>query len=142
MLAAASRWVRRAAELAAKPGGRDEDRLASGLFLLVTGSGAAAGLLWALAYALLGRPLSAAVPGTFAVVAAVVGSTLVRRRDLGRRRELMLLLILLLPAVLQASLGGYVKGRAVVMWSFLLPSARSYSSGRARAGHGWQGSSP
>src|SRR6184192_4214250 len=42
-LAAASRWAGRAAELAAKPGGRDEDRLASGLFLLVSGSGAAAG---------------------------------------------------------------------------------------------------
>src|SRR5438552_8462503 len=66
-LAAASRWAGRAAELAAKPGGRDEDRLASGLFLLVSGSGATAGALWALAYALLGRPLSAAVPGAFSV---------------------------------------------------------------------------
>jgi adenylate cyclase len=28
---------------------------------------------------------------------------------------------LLLPAVLQASLGGYVKGSAVIMWSFFAP---------------------
>jgi len=138
MKAAASRWARRAADLAAKPGVRDDDRLASGLFLLVTASGAAAGLLWAVAYALLGRPLSAAVPGSFAVVAALVGIRLVRSRELGRLRELLLLLILLLPAVLQASLGGYVKGSAVIMWSFFAPlSALVFF--RPRAGWAWLG---
>jgi len=121
MRATASRWALRAVDLAAKPGGRDDDRLASGLFLLVTASGAAAGLLWGIAYALLGRPLSGAVPGAFAVVAALVAVRLVRSRELGRLREFMLLLILLLPAVLQASLGGYVKGSAVITWSFFAP---------------------
>src|SRR3989454_5219195 len=135
-LAAASRWARRAAELTAKPGGRDEDRLASGLFLLVSGSGAAAGALWALAYALLGRPLSAAIPGAFSVAATAIGITLLRRRKLGRLREFMLLLILLLPAVLQASLGGYVKGSAVVMWSFFAPLSALVFFG-PRAGWAW-----
>jgi len=135
-LAAASRWAGRAAELATKPGGRDEDRLASGLFLLVSGSGAAAGALWALGYALLGRPLSAAVPGAFAVAATALGIMLLRRRNLGRLREVMLLLILMLPAVLQASLGGYVKGSAVVMWSFFAPLSALVFFG-ARAGWGW-----
>jgi class 3 adenylate cyclase len=138
MKAAASRWARRAADLAAKPGARDDDRLASGLFLLVTASGAAAGLLWAVAYALLGRPLSAAVPGAFAVVAALVGVRLVRSRELGRLREVLLLLILLLPAVLQASLGGYVKGSAVIMWSFFAPLSALVFFG-PRAGWAWLG---
>ncbi|TMG35192.1 MAG: hypothetical protein E6H92_11885, partial [Chloroflexi bacterium] len=122
--------------MAAKPGARDDDRLASGLFLLVTASGAVAGLLWAIAYALLGRPLSGAVPGAFAVVAALVGLRLMRSRELGRLRELILLLILLLPAVLQASLGGYVKGSAVVMWSFLAPLSALVFFG-PRAGWAW-----
>src|SRR5207244_9323305 len=135
-LAAASRWAGRAAELATKPGGHDEDRLASGLFLLVSGSGAAAGALWALAYALLGRPLSAAIPGAFAVAATALGIMLLRRRNLGRLREVMLLLILMLPAVLQASLGGYVKGSAVVMWSFFAPLSALVFLG-AREGWGW-----
>jgi len=136
MKAAVSRWARRAVELAAKPGGRDDDRFASGLFLLVTASGAAAGLLWAIAYALLGRPLSGAVPGAFAVVAALVGMRLMRSRELGRLRELMLLLILLLPALLQASLGGYVKGSAVITWSFLAPLCALVFFG-PRAGWAW-----
>src|SRR2546429_1254178 len=136
MRATASRWALRAVDLAAKPGGRDDDRLASGLFLLVTASGAVAGLLWGSAYALLGRPLSGAVPGAFAVVAALVAARLVRSRELGRLREFMLLLILLLPALLQASLGGYVKGSAVVMWSFFAPLSALVFFG-ARAGWGW-----
>jgi uncharacterized membrane protein YedE/YeeE len=83
MRAAAARLVRRAAEVAASPTASDDDRLASGLFLLVTGSGAAAALLWAVSYALLGRPLSAAIPGGFAVVAALMCWRIVRTRDLG-----------------------------------------------------------
>jgi guanylate cyclase len=136
MLAAASGLVRRAAELAAAPGARDEDRLASGLFLLVTGSGVLAGLCWAIAYALLGRPLSAAVPLAFSVVGAVVGWRLTRKHRLGRLRELVLLLILLLPGVLQASLGGYVKGSAVVVWSFFAVLGALLFFG-PRAGWGW-----
>jgi guanylate cyclase len=108
------------------------------LFLLVTASGAAAGLLWAVAYALLGRPLSAAVPGAFAVAAALVGWRLLQTRELGRLRELVLLLILLLPAVLQASLGGYVKGSAVIMWSFFAPLSALVFFG-PRAGWAWLG---
>src|SRR6266849_5202680 len=60
----ASRLFRRAADVASSPEARDADRLASGLFLLVTGSGVAAGLLWAIGYALLGRPLSAVSPAS------------------------------------------------------------------------------
>jgi class 3 adenylate cyclase len=136
MRALAARLVRRAAEVAASPTASDNDRLASGLFLLVTGSGAAAGLLWAIGYALLGRPLSAAIPGGFAVVAALMCWRIVRTRDLGRSRGFLLLLILLLPALLQASLGGYVKGSAVVMWSFFAPLSALIFFG-PRAGWGW-----
>src|SRR2546428_8440264 len=63
---------------------------------------------------------------------------LVRSRELGRLRELVLLLILLLPAVLQASLGGYVKGSAVIMWSFFAPLSALVFFG-PRAGWAWRG---
>ena len=136
MLARAARLVRRAADLAASPGARDEDRLASGLFLLVTGSGVAAGALWAIGYSVLGRPVSASIPGAFAVVGALVCWRLVQRRRLGRLREFMLVLFLLLPALLQASLGGFVKGSAVVVWSFFAPLSALVFFGPA-AGWAW-----
>jgi len=47
-----------------------------------------------------------------------------------------LLLILLLPAVLQASLGGYVKGSAVITWSFFAPLSALVFFG-PRAGWAW-----
>ena len=121
MRAVAARLVRRAAEMAAGPTASDDDRQASGLFLIVAGSGVAAGVLWAISYGLLGRPLSAAIPGGFAIVVAIVVWRLGHTRRLGHLREIILLLILLLPAILQASLGGYVKGSAVIVWSFFAP---------------------
>jgi adenylate cyclase len=136
MVAGAARLVRRAADLAARPGARDDERLASGLFLLVTGSGAVIGALWAIVYVLLGRPRSAAIPGGFAIVAALVVWRLMQQRHPGRLRELFLALILLLPALLQASLGGYVKGSAVVVWSFSAPLSALVFFG-ARAGWAW-----
>lgn len=121
MRAVAARLVRRAAEMAAGPTASDDVRQASGLFLIVAGSGVFAGVLWAIGYGLLGRPLSAAIPGGFAIVVAIVVWRLGHTRRLGHLREFILLLILLLPALLQASLGGYVKGSAVIVWSFFAP---------------------
>src|SRR5205823_12932690 len=68
-----------------------------------------------------GRPISAAIPGGFALITVGVFVTLVRRRRLGRLREFTLMLFIVLPTLLQASLGGYVKGSAVVMWAFVAP---------------------
>jgi adenylate cyclase len=138
MLARPAHLVRRAADLAAGPNASDSDRLASGLFLIVTGSGAVAGALWALAYAFLGRPLSALFPGAFAVIAAAIVGWILRTRRLGRLRELVMLLILVLPAAAQATLGGYAKGSAVIVWSFFAPLSALVFYG-PRAGWGWLG---
>ncbi len=66
----------------------------------------------------------------------MVAWRLIATRKLGRLREFMLLLILLLPALLQASLGGYVKGSAVIMWSFFAPLSALVFFGPA-AGWAW-----
>jgi len=121
MLARASGWARRAADLSSRPSAPEEDRQAAGLFLVVIGAAALAGAIWAVAYAALGRPISAAIPGGFALIAVGVFVALVRRRKLGRLREFTLVLFIVLPTLLQASLGGYVKGSAVVMWAFVAP---------------------
>ncbi len=65
------------------------------------------GAIWGLAYAQLGRPASGAIPGGFALIAAAVCVWLIRFHTLGRLREFVLGLMLILPALLQVSLGGY-----------------------------------
>jgi guanylate cyclase len=79
------------------------------------------GAIWGLGYAFLGRPVSAAVPGGAALIAAAACAWLLISRRLGRLRELVLAMMLVLPALLQVTLGGYVKGSAVVMWAFIAP---------------------
>jgi class 3 adenylate cyclase len=110
--------------------------MVSGLFLLIAAASTLAGAPWAIGYALLGRPISALIPGGFSVVAAAVTGWLIRTRRFDRLAVLLLLLILLLPALLQLSLGGYVKGSAVVVWSFCAPLAALQVFG-TRAGWGW-----
>src|SRR5438128_9817605 len=137
MLARASGWARRAADLSSSPSAPEEDRQAAGLFLVVIGAAAVAGAIWAVAYAALGRPISAAIPGGFALIAVGLLVALVRRRRLGRLREFTLVLFIVLPTLLQASLGGYVKGSAVVMWAFVAPLGPSSSLGRGPPSRGW-----
>ena len=116
-----SRLAQRAGELGCAPTASDEERHAAGLFVVVGVGAAAAGLLWGVAYAALGRPTSAAIPGGFAIVAAAAALLVMMRHRLGRTRELLLFMILLLPVMLQASLGGYVLGSAVLLWGFIAP---------------------
>src|SRR5919204_677441 len=136
MVRSATRLIQRAADVAARAEASDDERLASGLFLLVTVLGAAAGAFWGIGYTLLGRPVSGLVPGAFAVMAVFIAIWLIRTKELGRLRELLLLLILILPALLQATLGGFVKGSAVIVWSFLSPLNALVLFG-ARAGWQW-----
>jgi adenylate cyclase len=138
MAASVSDWLRVAVDLASDPSATDDEREAAGLFLAVTAAATLVGAAWALAYLFLGRPLSAAAPGGFALIAAGVCVMLVSRHRLGRLRELVLVLFLLLPALLQASLGGYVKGSAVVVWAFMSPLGALVFFG-ARAALPWLG---
>ena len=111
----------RAGELVTTSAASEDDRHAAGLFLVVTVGATMAGLLWGVAYLALGRTVSAAIPGGFAVVAIAAAVVATSRHRLGRLREFVLLLMLSLPPLLQASLGGYVKGGAVLVWAFMAP---------------------
>ena len=110
------RLAQRAGELGCAPTASDEERHAAGLFVVVAVGAAAAGLLWGVACAVLVRPVSAAIPGGFAIVAAAAALQVMTPHRPGRAQELLLFMILLLPVMLQASLGGYVPGSAVLLW--------------------------
>jgi class 3 adenylate cyclase len=111
----------RAVELSSSESASDEERLEAGLFLVATAAASIAGVLWGAAYLAIGRPVSAIFPGGFAVAAIAVCLVLMQRHRVGRLRELVLGLFVLLPVLLQISLGGYEKGSAVVVWAFMAP---------------------
>jgi len=114
--------LRRLAELGIDASDSDETRVSKGTFVIFGIAAGLAGVAWTLLYlALGGRPLAASIPSGFAVIIAVVLVYYARSRRIMRLPELQMLLMLLLPALLQLSLGGFVKGSAVVVWAFAAP---------------------
>ncbi len=89
---------------------------------MVIGLGAAlAGVAWAVMYAALGKPLSGLIPLVISVVVAAVLARFVQTKRLGLLPLPLLAFGIILPLLLQLSLGGYVHGSAVVMWAFTAP---------------------
>ncbi|TGK32395.1 adenylate/guanylate cyclase domain-containing protein [Leptospira gomenensis] len=80
-----------------------------------------AGLLWSALYFFLGFPQAALIPGGYAVLSL---SSLIFVFATGRYSEfrvLQFVFILILPVILQLSLGGFENSGAVIIWSILCP---------------------
>jgi guanylate cyclase len=76
---------------------------------------------WTLAYLALDRPVSAAIPLTYQIVAVASLIVLARTKRDGTVRVVHVGMILVLPVLLQWSLGGFANASAVIVWSFAAP---------------------
>jgi adenylate cyclase len=72
-------------------------------------------------YFALGLPVSAAIPLAYQVISIGWLISFVRTKRLGPFRASQLTLMLILPFLLQLSLGGFVPSNAVILWSFTAP---------------------
>lgn len=97
----------------------DDERAQGAALILATTLLAALSVLWSAVYWLAGRPLTAAIPAVYVVVTALSLALLRVSRRIGWYRISQILLILVLPVGVQASLGGFEQGSAVVIWAFL-----------------------
>ncbi|HJW90904.1 MAG TPA: adenylate/guanylate cyclase domain-containing protein [Anaerolineales bacterium] len=102
---------------------QDSDELRLQKAVLVSGSFLfeLAGLLWGIIYILLGQVLSGLIPLSYTVVSLVGLVVFARNRRFGFLRFTQLLAILMLPFLVQASLGGFVSSSAVILWSLFAP---------------------
>jgi adenylate cyclase len=119
--AASAQRLRRVLEIGCLPTDSDQERVTKELFVVIGLGGAVAGALWALMYLALGRPLSALVPLAMTVAMVPILGRFVVTKRLGLLYVPFLGCGILLPLLLQLSLGGYVNGSAVVMWAFMSP---------------------
>ena len=78
-------------------------------------------LLWVVTYAALGLWVSAAIPFAYQLASAASIATFARTRRYVLFRESQLLMSLLLPFVLQWSLGGFENSSAVCLWAITSP---------------------
>ena len=93
----------------------------------------AVSVVWVATYSALGLYLSAAIPFAYQLVSIVSLIVLARTKRYRFFRTCQLALSLMLPFVLQLSLGGFVASSGVVLWSFTAPLGALLFSGRKEA---------
>ncbi len=80
-------------------------------------------IFWGSAYVTLGYPISGAIPLSYSIISFTNISYFFISKRFAFFRFTQLLLILLLPFLLQWSLGGFANGSVVMVWAFFAPLA-------------------
>lgn len=91
---------------------------------------------WSVAYLMLDRPVSAAIPGLYAIFSAASLAGLAWRGRIPGFTVAQLTLIATLPVALQWTLGGFQQGSMVALWAFSAPLLALVVYG-AQAGTRW-----
>ena len=115
--------LERLADIGARPEDSHDDRLREGTLILASVAIALVSFVWVGTYAAYGYPVSAAIPATYQVVTAIGLLALYRTKRFDRFRTTQFVMFLLLPAMLQVSLGGFVASSGIAMWSTATPLA-------------------
>ena len=127
--------LERLADIGARPGDPDDERLRAGALILATIGIAAISFVWVITYLVLDEPLPASIPALYQVVTLVGLVVLARTKRFDVYRTTQLTCFLTLPALLQASLGGFAASSGMVLWGVITPLA-------ALAMLGWRRSLP
>ena len=113
--------MRAVLEIGCLPTDSDQERVTKEVFVIIAFGATVAGIVWAAMYLALAKPWSALVPLCISVATAPTIARFVVTKRLGLLPVPFLGLGILLPLLLQLSLGGYLYGSAVVMWAFMAP---------------------
>ena len=109
--------IERLAFAGATAGDSDEIRVQKVTLTLAAVTVTVLAVIWVGTYLALGLPGPAAIPFTYQLVSIVSLAVFARTKDYRFFRFSQLLLIILLPFLLQWSLGGYVASSAVSLWA-------------------------
>lgn len=110
-----------AASLGVRDADDDLERLRRASLVLFVLAVIAVSPVWIATYLLLDRPLAAAIPGAYVALAVAGLAWYALTGRLAGFRASQVGAMLLLPILLQWSLGGFVNGSAVALWAFAAP---------------------
>jgi adenylate cyclase len=113
--------LKRLAEIGVSPSDPEELRVRKTVLVLSSTLMASLAFVWVGTYAALGLWISAAIPLAYQVASAVSIYTFARTRRYRLFRRSQLWMSLLLPFVLQWSLGGFRTSSAVALWAVMAP---------------------
>lgn len=111
------------AALGSRPDASDDERVRSGTLVLASVLIALVSFIWVITYAAYGYPVSAAIPAVYQVVTVGGLVVLSRTRRFATFRNTQLVAFLVLPGLLQASLGGFVASSGMILWAIFVPLA-------------------
>ncbi|MGH8958276.1 MAG: adenylate/guanylate cyclase domain-containing protein [Acidimicrobiia bacterium] len=115
------RWSLWLGNIGTRPDDDEEARLRKASMVLTVCLIVVLATVWVVSYAVLGLPLSAAIPLTYQVVSLGGLTLLARTRNFEFFRTSQLTLMTLLPVLLHWSLGGFVASGGVIIWSLATP---------------------
>lgn len=118
------------------PSDSDQERLRKALLTLIASGIAILAVFWGALYAVAGYPRSGAIPLTYAATSILTISFYLRTKKFEFFRFSQLALIVVLPFLLQTSLGGFANGSVVMVWAFFAPLAAMFFSDN-RSAFGW-----
>jgi adenylate cyclase len=127
------RLLDRLSYLGAGPEDSNDERLRHGTLILASVLITLISLIWVATYFAYGYPASAAIPAFYQLITVVGLVVLARTRQFGVFRTTQLLMFLVLPALLQASLGGFVASSAMILWAIFSPLAALALQGLRRS---------
>jgi len=113
------RRVKDLAFIGVAPADSDEVRVRKVSLTLAAVTVTALAVFWVGTYLVLGLPVSAAIPFSYQVISIASLAWFARTKDERFFRSSQLLLMMLLPFLLQWSLGGYVASSAVSLWALV-----------------------
>jgi guanylate cyclase len=116
-----SRLINRLTQIGIEEGDSEQTRLHKSLLVLCTIPFILTGAAWGVTYIIFGEEEAGLIPLCYAIfsLASLVYFKISHRFSVFRFSQL--LLILLLPFILELSLGGFVNGSSVILWSLISP---------------------
>src|SRR5436309_15488568 len=126
--------VARLARIGVLPADSAEEALRKETLVLAASVMTALAVVCVLVYSILGLYWPAAIPFAFQVTSVLNIARFAKTKRYRFFRARQLALSLVLPFLLQLSLGGFVPSSGVVLWSFTAPLGALLFSGRLKAG--------
>lgn len=115
------KWLSRLAKAGSKPADTEDHRLRKATLTFLATIYCILSGLWCVAYLVLGLPLAACILLGYGLVSACTILLFFRTKRYGFFRFSQLILILIVPFLLQWTLGGFAASSAVIIWSILAP---------------------
>ena len=105
------------------PTDSDDEKLRKSSLAVMSLPFAAAGLIWGIVYYAQGLIIPGSIPFWYGILSCISFAHFATTKKFIFFRNSQLLLILILPFLLQLSLGGFIQSSAVIIWGFICPLA-------------------